>query len=157
MKKRTRDAELLEPNKRIYKASLLSKDIKSFAVALYFQFKEDSVTLNDFVSKMKSAGYEVSERGFERYVQSFKATGSAVRENETRGAKSLLNGEQKSISIGWVFSQNDINKIVQLKHYINFIKESFDVKISVSALRIRIYMMLAYLLGQLKTRVQDSN
>lgn len=156
MKKRTRDAELLEPNKRIYKASLLSKDIKSFAVALYFQFKEDGVTLNDFVSKMKSAGYEVSERGFERYVQSFKATGSAVRENETKGAKSLLN-EQKSISIGWVFSQNDINKIVQLKHYINFIKESFDVKISVSALRMRIYMMLAYLLGQLKTRVQDSN
>ena len=43
---------------------------------------------------MNNAGYEVSVRGFERYVQSFKATGSAVREDDVRGAKCLLSDEQ---------------------------------------------------------------
>jgi len=79
---------------------------------------------------MKNIGYEVSPRTFERYLHSVRATGSAVKMERIGGAKSLLNDEQKAILCGWVFTQNENNKIVQIKHCIEFINGSFGIMVS---------------------------
>ncbi len=132
MKKRNRDCEGDEPNKRIYYATTISKEVKTFSALMYLELKRDGMTINQYLMKMKNIGYEVSERSFERYLQSARATGSALKDNDERGAKILLTEEEKMIASGWVFEMNDKNKIVQLKQYQKFVYDAFGINISLT-------------------------
>lgn len=139
MKKRNIEIEGDKPNKRIYSASNISKDVKTFSALMYIELKRDGMTINQYLEKMKNIGYEVSERSFERYLQSIRATGSVLKDNDERGAKSLLTEEEKMIASGWVFDMNDKCKTVQLKHYKAFVFDTFGINISITTAHVYLH------------------
>lgn len=132
MKKRNRDCEGDKPNKRIYNATTISKEVKTFSALMFLELRKDGMTMEKYLMKMSNIGYNVADRTFERYLQSVRTTDSALKDNDERGAKSLLTNDEKMIASGWVIEMNDNGKIVLVKHYKKFVFDTFGVDISIT-------------------------
>jgi hypothetical protein len=119
----------IESNKK-YKATLISEDVKTFAVKLFLEQAKKGKTRKIFVDEIRSAGYEVSLRSFDRYIMSVASSGSALKITKETGPAPLLSSEQIPIAAGFIFSQNSKNLQVHLVDFIKFVKDNFNIDMS---------------------------
>lgn len=116
-----------------YPGCHISTETKSFMVRLYLAQKEEGECRKTFLqNKIEDTGYHISPRSLDCCIANVKSTGTALSLTKKTGADSILDDDEKAIAAGWIFEQNELNNIVSLKAYREFVEHSFEVRISTS-------------------------
>ncbi len=111
-------------------ASSIPDGAKTVLAQLYQVMHLAGKSRRAFVGDLCAAGYEVSGRQLDRWVERIKGGDAAVSTDKASGAEALLSREQRDIVGGWVLAQNLIGAPVHLAGYRSFCHEQFKQRLS---------------------------
>ena len=131
MKKRDREEDDYEYHS--YPSTGIPPEVHQFAVKLFNALKAKGIEKKVFLLSMKEAGYEMSERTFNRHIRKLNEDGNVLSINKNSGSIPSLSYDQKMIAAGFIFKENSENHEIHEKDYKKFIKLNFNIDISLSS------------------------
>lgn len=111
-------------------AADIPDDFKTPLARLYKHLHANNVSRALFLEGLTFAGFSVSSRQLDRWVDRIESAGSAIKENKATGAIPLLNREQRDVASGWVLHENERGVAVKLATFHDFVLEHFSVELS---------------------------
>ena len=108
----------------------MSADVKICIAKISNELRNEGMKRSKILSILKNAGYEISKSTYHNHMTAISTGRSPLSNNKRTGAAPCLSDEERKISAGYVFSKNSQNLQVNLKDYVSFAKESFDVDLS---------------------------
>ena len=87
---------------------------------------------SDFLDEVRSAGYDISKRSFNRYIEMVSAGGTGFSPSKMSGKKAALAEDERELLAGWLLCEVDAHRCVHLDDYRRASTTFFGVALSAS-------------------------
>ena len=117
---------------RQYPAATIPGSVKTAFARLYLVQAEGGKRRRDFLDEVRSAGYDVSKRSFDRHLEAVSAGGTGFSASKLSGKEAALGEEERELLAGWLLCELEAHRSVHLDTYGRAAATFFRVTLSAS-------------------------